>query len=184
MIKILGISGSLRRGSFNTALLRAAAQMRPPDVELTVATLHGIPLYDGDVEASDGIPQAVKDLKEAIMQSNGVLLSTPEYNNSIPGVFKNAIDWLSRPPAEIPKVFGAKPVAIAGASIGPFGTLLSQNGWLPVLKVLGTRPWFGGRLVVSRANNAFDANGVLMDENVRNDVQKFLTGFVEYVRGG
>jgi chromate reductase, NAD(P)H dehydrogenase (quinone) len=183
MIKILGISGSLRRGSFNTALLRAAGEQRPPDVELTVATLHGIPLYDGDVEAQ-GIPPAVKDLKEAIIQSNGLLLCTPEYNNSIPGVFKNAIDWLSRPPAEIPKVFGAKRVAIMGASIGPFGTLLSQNGWLPVLKVLGTRPWFGGRLVVSHANNVFDANGALTDEKVKGDVQKFLNGFVEYVRSG
>src|SRR2546430_570864 len=94
MTKVLGISGSLRRGSYNSALLRAAARLMPEDSTLDVASLRGIPLYDGDVEAQ-GIPAAVSQLKEAIIAADGVLLVTPEYNNSIPGVFKNAIDWLS-----------------------------------------------------------------------------------------
>src|SRR5262245_24276252 len=97
MITLVGISGSLRRGSFNTALLRAAAQLMPEGSELKVETIHGIPLYDFDVETADGVPERVKVLKDEIAAADGLLLVTPEYNNSIPGVLKNAIDWLSRP---------------------------------------------------------------------------------------
>src|SRR4029077_20941453 len=98
MTEILGISGSLRRASYNSALLRAATRLMPADASLEVASIRCIPLYDGDVEAQ-GIPATVTQLKEAIVGADGVLLVTPEYNNSIPGVFKNAIDWLSRPSA-------------------------------------------------------------------------------------
>ncbi|RZA20322.1 MAG: NAD(P)H-dependent oxidoreductase, partial [Lysobacteraceae bacterium] len=163
MTRILGISGSLRAGSYNTALLRAAQQVAGDGIELDAATLHGIPLYDGDVEARDGLPAAVIELKQRIAASDGVLLVTPEYNNGIPGVFKNAIDWLSRPAADIPQVFGAKPFAVIGASPGGFGTILSQNHWLPVLKTLGVQLWAGNRLMVSRAGQAFDADGELVD---------------------
>ena len=143
MTTILGISGSLRRGSYNAALLRAAAELAPAGVRIEMASIRGIPLYDGDVETESGIPSAVRALKERIASADGVLLVTPEYNNSIPGPFKNAIDWLSRPPADIPRVFGDRPVALMGATIGQGGTGLSQAAWLPVLRVLGTRPWFG-----------------------------------------
>ena len=153
--KLIGISGSLRRGSLNTALLRAAAEFVPNGAELTVETIHGIPLYDADVETADGIPERVSALKKAIVAADGLLLATPEYNNSIPGVFKNAVDWLSRPPADIGKVFGGKPVAVLGASPGGFGTVLSQHAWLPVLRTLGTTPWHGGRLLVSRVGSVF-----------------------------
>jgi NAD(P)H-dependent FMN reductase len=108
------------------------------------------------------------------------LLVTPEYNNSIPGVFKNAIDWLSRPPADIPRVFGNRPVAVIGASQGGFGTILSQSAWLPVLRTLGTRAWFGGRLQVSRAATVFDADGKLLDDGIREQLRKFLDGFVKF----
>ena len=156
MTKIIGVSGSLRRGSFNSALLRAAAALMPVGVELKIERIEGIPLYNGDVEASEGIPTRVAELKTAIAEADGLLLATPEYNNSMPGVFKNAIDWLSRPASDIPSVFGAKPVAVMGASQGGFGTILSQNAWLPVLRTLGTKAWFGGRLLVSRAQTVFD----------------------------
>ena len=154
MTTIIGLSGSLRSGSFNTALLRAASDLMPEGTELSVRTVHGIPLYDADQETADGIPQAVADLKEAIASADGLVLSTPEYNNSIPGVMKNAIDWLSRPPADIQRVFGGKPIALIGATPGGFGTLLSQNAWLPVLRTLRTRPWFDGRLLASRCADA------------------------------
>ena len=113
-------------------------------------------------------------LKKKIEEADGLLLVTPEYNNSMPGVFKNAIDWLSRPSSDIAKVFGDRPVGVIGASPGGFGTILAQNAWLPVLRTLGTRPWFGGRLQVSRAGNVFNAAGELTDEAVRTQLRKYL----------
>jgi chromate reductase len=178
MTTILGLSGSLRAGSYNTALLRAAATLMPAGASLEVATLHGIPLYDGDVEARDGIPAAVQELKDRISGCDGLILSTPEYNNGVPGVLKNAIDWLSRPSADIARVFGNRPVAVIGASPGGFGTILAQNAWLPVLRTLGTRPWFGARLMVSRAGQVFDASGAMTDEKMKAQLQQFLQGFV------
>ena len=181
-MKILGISGSLRKGSYNTALLKAAVGLMPEGVQLEASSIHGIPLYDGDLEAAQGIPPAVQALKDRVLQAQGLLLVTPEYNNSLPGAFKNAIDWLSRPSADIPKVFGDRPVGVIGASPGGFGTILAQNAWLPVLRTLGTRPWFGGRLQVSRAGNVFDAAGELTDEAIRAQLRKYLAGFVDFIR--
>src|SRR6266446_1326795 len=121
-------------------------------------------------------------LKDAIAATDGLLLVTPEYNNSIPGVFKNAIDWLSRPPSDIPRVFSGKPVAIIGASPGGFGTILSQEAWLPVLRTLGTRPWFGGRLLVSRAATVFDEGGGIVNDSIKEQLRQFIHGFVSFVR--
>jgi NAD(P)H-dependent FMN reductase len=184
MTRLFGLSGSLRRASYNTALLRAAAQRMPAGASLEVATIHGIPLYDGDLEAAEGIPAAVAALKEQVAGADGLLLVTPEYNNSIPGPFKNAIDWLSRPAADIGRVFGGRPVAVIGASMGGFGTILGQDAWLSVLRTLGTRPWFGGRLMVSRAQGVFDAAGTLTDPGIAAQLDKFLEGFVTHCRGG
>ena len=183
MISILGISGSLRAGSFNTALLRAAQDVAGTGVRLDTATLHGIPLYDGDTEAAQGLPPAVQALKDRVRACDGLLLVTPEYNNGIPGVFKNAIDWLSRPPADIPAVFGGRPVAVIGASPGGFGTILAQDAWWPVLRTLRARVWFGGRLMVSRAGGAFDADGALVDDKVRGQLREFVEGFARFAAG-
>jgi chromate reductase, NAD(P)H dehydrogenase (quinone) len=180
MTTIIGISGSLRTKSLNSSLLRAAAKAMPPDAKLEIATIKGIPLYDGDVEEAQGLPDTVVKLKERIVTGDGLLLVTPEYNNSIPGVFKNAIDWLTRPAADIPRVFAKRPVGVIGASPGGFGTLLSQTAWLPVLKTLGTAAYFGGRLQVSRANDVFDGDGNLVDERIREQLTKYLAGFCEF----
>jgi NAD(P)H-dependent FMN reductase len=180
MISLVGISGSTRRASFNSALLRAAAAAMPAGAQLRIESIAAIPLYNGDEEAAHGIPEPVARLKDAIAAADGLLLVTPEYNNSLPGVAKNAIDWLSRPPADIGRVFGGKPVAIAGASPGGFGTVLSQNAWLPVFKTLGANLWTGGRLLVSRAGTVFDAQGDMTDAAVRDGLTKFLAGFVAY----
>jgi chromate reductase, NAD(P)H dehydrogenase (quinone) len=181
MTKVLGISGSLRRGSYNSALLRAAQRLMPEDATLEIATIRGIPLYDADVEAQ-GIPAAVSQLKEAIVAADGVLLATPEYNNSLPGVLKNAIDWLSRPSSDIKRVFGGKPFAMIGASAGGFGTILSQTAWLPVLRTLGTQVWFGARLMVSRSAGVFDESGALKDATVEEQLKKFVAGYVAFLR--
>ena len=182
MTRLLGISGSLRAGSFNTALLRAAAEVAPDGVEVVQATLEGVPLYNGDDEKAGGIPPAVARIKDALADADGLLLFTPEYNNGIPGVFKNAVDWLSRPPADIPRLFAGRPVALLGASPGGFGTILAQQAWLPVLRTLGTRPWFGGRLQVARAGAAFDGSGKLTDPEVRERLREFVAGFSAFAQ--
>jgi chromate reductase len=182
--EILGISGSLRKGSYNTALLHAAKAAAPEGVRVEIASIRDIPLYDGDVEAQSGIPTAVRELKDRIARAGGLLLVTPEYNNSIPGVFKNAIDWLTRPAADIPRVFGDRPVAVMGASPGRAGTLLAQTAWLPVLRTLGTRSWFGPRVLVGGANRAFDEAGQLVDEQVRSQLKTFMAGFAEFIARG
>ena len=182
MTKLVGISGSLRRHSYNAGLLRAARDLMPGGTSLEIATIAGIPLYDADLEAVDGLPAAVSALKDAIAGADGVLLATPEYNNGMPGVFKNAIDWASRPPADIAHVFGGRKFALIGASPGGFGTILAQNGWLPVLRTLGAELWSGGRLMVPGAGKAFDEEGNLVDEAVRERLAGFLSGFVEAVR--
>ena len=180
MITIVGISGSLRKGSLNSAVLRAAAAMMPADSALRIETIADVPLYDGDVEAGSGVPDAVTRLKDALAAADGLLLVTPEYNNSVPGVTKNAIDWMSRPPKDIARVFRGKPVAIAGASPGGFGTILSQNAWLPVFRTLGMDLWSGGRLLLSRADKLLDANGEIGDAPTRDAIRKFVDGFVRY----
>ena len=105
MPTLIGISGSLRKGSFNSALLRAAVSLTPPDCTIVVESIATVPLYDGDVEATQGVPDVVVRLKDAIARADGLVLATPEYNNSVPGVAKNAIDWLTRPASDIPRVF-------------------------------------------------------------------------------
>jgi chromate reductase len=181
MTKVLGISGSLRRGSYNSALLRAATALMPEGATLEVATIRGIPLYDADIEAQ-GIPAAVAQLKEAVVAADGVLLVTPEYNNSIPGVFKNAIDWLSRPAADARRVFGGRRFALIGASPGAWGTTLSQSAWLPVLRTLGVQLWTGGRLMVARAGNVFDESGALKDATIEEQLKQFLGGYISFVQ--
>src|SRR4051795_11675238 len=108
-MRIVGIAGSLRAGSFNAALLRAAVEECPKQATLAIESIRGIPLYDGDVESAQGIPARAAELKEKVAAADALLLATPEYNNSIPGVFKNAIDWMTRPPADVPRVFRDRP---------------------------------------------------------------------------
>jgi chromate reductase, NAD(P)H dehydrogenase (quinone) len=182
MVTLIGVSGSLRKASFNSAVLRAARAAMPADSELVIESIAGIPLYDGDVETASGIPAAVAALKDRIAAADGLILATPEYNNSLPGVAKNAIDWLSRPPTDSARVFSGKPVAIAGASPGGFATILAQNAWLPVFRTLGADLWPRGRLLVGRAASVVDAQGEIADSATLENIGKFVAGFVGYVR--
>ena len=177
MPHIVGLGGSLRRGSLNSGLLRNAAELLPAETTLAVYGIAGIPLYDGDEEAANGIPAVVTQLKDAIAAADGLLIATPEYNGSIPGVLKNAIDWLSRPTDDIARVFGGKPVALIGASPGGFGTVLAQEAWLPVLRKLGAAPWFDKQLTVARAGALFDQDGNLTDPTTRKKLEELIAAF-------
>lgn len=177
MTTILGLAGSLRRASFNAGLLRAAAEGTPPGVTLQIGDIRDVPLYDGDLETAGGIPPAVAALTGQLAAADGLLLVSPEYNNGIPGVMKNVIDWMSRGPGLL--LFKGKPVAVIGASPGAFGTAHAQSHWLPVLRTLNTRPWFEGRLMVSRAGGLFDEQGNLTDPATRDKLDAFVRGFAE-----
>ena len=174
---VLGISGSLREGSYNSALLRAARGMYPERIR--IARIDQIPLYNADVERA-GFPAEVEEVKQQVAAADGVLLVSPEYNNSVPGVLKNAIDWLSRPSGDIRNVFQYKPVAVVGASPGGYGTVLGQAAWLPMLRTLQTRHWTAGRLMVPHAHKVFDEAGNLVDAEIRARLEKFVGGFIDY----
>jgi NAD(P)H-dependent FMN reductase len=180
-MKILALSGSLRRGSYNTALLRAARSLAPQGMELEITTLQGVPLYDGDVEAESGVPDVVQRLKQAMHQASALLIASPEYNGSIPGVLKNGIDWMSRPGSEIAKVFGKHPVGIIGATPGRGATRLAQAAWLPVFRQLGLIPFFEESLYVDSAREKFDAQGQLTDAKTRELLERYLGGFAAFV---
>ncbi len=173
-MKILAVSGSLRQASFNSALLRAAQALYPDLIE--IGAISSIPLYDADLEA-EGVPVSVIQLKKQLVEASGLLLFSPEYNNSVPGVLKNTIDWMSRPSEGISNVFRGKPVAICGASPGGFGTVLAQNAWLPVFHLLGAQIFSGGRLMVSGAASIFEDDGSLADDAVRERLEKYIREF-------
>ena len=163
-------------------LLRAAAGAMPEGVSLEVALISEIPLYNADIEAEQGIPAPVQQLKDRIAAADGLLIVTPEYNNAMPGVLKNALDWLSRPPADIPRVFRSLPTGVIGATPGMGGTILSQASWLPVLRVLGVLPWFEGRVIISGANKVFDEVGRIVDAGTVDRLRIYVEGFAAFVQ--
>jgi chromate reductase, NAD(P)H dehydrogenase (quinone) len=180
MPTILGICGSLRRGSFNAALLDAAAGLAPAGTTIEAASIRDVPIYDGDLEVA-AFPDAVTRLKDALAAADALLLVSPEYNYSVPGALKNAIDWMTRPPADIPRVFRDKPVAVIGASTGRGGTRLAQTAWLPVFRTLGMRPWSGKELYVAEAAKVFGDGGALVDAKVRELLGNLIAGFAGFV---
>ena len=175
-MRVLGISGSLRRDSHNTRLLRAAGELVEAEgAEFEVFDgLKAIPPYDEDDDVGNG-PDAVARFREAIAGADALLFSTPEYNSSIPGVLKNAIDWASRPLAT--NSLRNKPVAIVGASTGMFGAVWAQAELRKVLATAGARV-AEGEVAVGHAPERFDANGVLTDDNLREQLQEVVEALV------
>jgi len=170
-MRVLAISGSLRRDSHNTLLLRAAAEHLPFGVELELwEGLREVPPYDQDDDVEPA-PAAVAALRDAVAEADAVLIATPEYNHSIPGALKNALDWASRPYAT--NAFRGKPVAVIGASAGLFGAVWAQAELRKVLAAMGARVLDGG-VAVGQAADKLDADGGLLDEALRERLDDLL----------
>lgn len=178
-LNIIAISGSLRAASYNTSLLRAVADLAPDTMAIDVVTLKGIPVYDGDDEDANGVPQIVVDLANKLRASDGIIIATPEYNFSIPGGLKNATDWLSRVKNQ---PFQNKPVGVMGAAMGPVGTARSQyhlrQNLVGLMAATMTKP----EIFVGTAQNKFDADGKLVDEETTKFLNDWLKAFETWVR--
>lgn len=180
-LRVLGIAGSLRRGSLNRGLLRAAIELAPDDMVITpYEGLRAIPPYDGDVEA-EGDPDPVADLKARIRGADALLIVSPEYNYGIPGVLKNAIDWVSRPPRTSP--LSHKPIAIMGASTGNFGTARCQLALRQTFHFTKSYVLIEPDVLVVRAAERFDDEGNLRDEATREHVARLVESLERWVRG-
>jgi chromate reductase, NAD(P)H dehydrogenase (quinone) len=175
-MKVLGISGSLRKGSYNSAALRAAQGLAPQGMTIDIAEIGDIPLYNEDVR-SDGLPSSVERLRGAIAAADALLVVSPEYNFSVPGVLKNAIDWASRPPNQ---PFDGKPVAIMGASGGLFGTARAQYHLRQMLIFLNAFPVNKPEVMIGQAQTKFDEAGNLTDEATREFIRKLLVSLVAW----
>jgi chromate reductase len=176
--RVLGISGSLRKGSFNTALLRAAIALAPATMKIETADIASIPLYNEDVRA-EGFPEAVARLREQIARADALLVVSPEYNYSTSGVLKNAIDWASRPPDQ---PFAGKPLAIMGASGGPGGTMRAQYHLRQIAVYLDMHAINKPEIFVRSAQNAFDAAGNLTDEGTKKLIGHLLDALTTWTR--
>ena len=177
-VRLLGVSGSLRKGSYNTALLRAASELLPEGMTLEIFDLSSIPLYNDDVRAL-GFPKPVQEFRDRIAAADALLIATPEYNFSIPGVLKNAIDWASRPPD--PPLNG-RPVGIMGASTGNFGTVRAQMHLRQVCVFCNMFPLNKPEVLVMRAKEKFDANGRLIDETARGFIRDMLLALADWTQ--
>jgi chromate reductase len=171
-LQVVGIAGSLRRQSFNRALLRAAVELSPSGLQIVPMELDGVPLYNGDMEAA-GTPPPVAALREAVRRADALLIATPEYNHGVPGVLKNAVDWLSRPPRG--SALDRKPVAIIGASPGMTGTARAQSQLRQAFVFTNSYAMPQPEVLVARATDKFNEEGRLTDDATR----KFLAGFLE-----
>ncbi|HUP00438.1 MAG TPA: NAD(P)H-dependent oxidoreductase [Gemmatimonadota bacterium] len=178
-LRILGFAGSLRRGSFNRALLRAAVEIAPEGMTIDTFDLAPIPLYNADIEA-EGDPAPVADFKRRIREADAILIVTPEYNYGVPGVLKNAIDWASRPPDGSP--LAGKPAAIMGATPGRTGTARSQLQLRQAFVFTGTPALLKPEVLVAGAAEKFDADGNLTDEKTREFVGRLLGALVAWTR--
>jgi len=177
-IRVLGISGSLRRGSYNTSLLRAAGELLPEGMSLETFDLSPIPLYNEDLRAA-GYPPAVQELRDTIAAADALLIATPEYNYGLPGVLKNAIDWASRPPDQ---PMNGKPLAILGATPGILGTVRAQMNLRQVCVYLNMIPVNKPEVLIGKVHEKIDAEGRLTDELTRKFIGELLVSLADLTR--
>lgn len=177
-LKVLGFAGSLRVGSYNKALLLSATDLLPDDTNLEIFDIEGIPVFNQDLE--ENMPLKVKEFKSKIRDADAILIATPEYNYSVPGVLKNAIDWASRPYGDNP--FDGKPVAIMSASIGMLGGARAQYHLRQMFVFLNIHPVNGPEVIVPFAREKFDATGRLLDENTKKFLTQLLQNLVNWTR--
>jgi chromate reductase len=178
-IQVLAISGSLRKASFNTALLRAAQELAPAGMSIQIyADLASVPPYDDDIRLA-GFPPVVAALRDRVRAADALIFATPEYNRSFTGVLKNAIDWLSRPPAQ---PLDGKPAAVMGASPGAIGTALANYHLRQVLSVLSVHVVPGLEVLVGGAASKFDDQGRLIDEPTREFLAKSLVALMRLIK--
>lgn len=178
-LQVLGVAGSLRQGSYNRALLRAAQGLSPDGMTVQIFDLAAVPLYNGDVEA-EGDPDGVTAFKDAIRRADAVLMATPEYNHGVPGVMKNAVDWASRPPRDA--ALNGKPVGIIGASPGITGTARGQSQLREAFGFTNSYAMPQPELLVFRAHEKFDAEGRLTDEATAKYLRRYLEAFETWIR--
>lgn len=178
-LTVLAFAGSLRRDSYNRALLRAAQEVAPAGVTISIFDIADVPLYNEDVEAQ-GVPEPVARFKQAIREADGLLIATPEYNHGVPGVTKNAVDWASRPPRQSP--LDGKPVAILGASPGITGTARGQSQLRQAFEFTNSYCMPQPEILVYQAHQKFDAEGRLHDEKTREYLGRFLAAFAQWIR--
>ena len=178
VFNVVGLAGSLRRGSYNRALLRAATELAPPTLHIVIHELDGIPLYNGDLEAA-GIPPGVVQLRDAVRRADGLLIATPEYNHRVPGVLKNTIDWLSRPPRN--SALNGKVAALMGATAGTLGTARAQSQLRQAFVFTNTYALLQPEVLVSHAHEKFDIDDRLVHQATRDVLATFLHGFIDLI---
>jgi len=179
-IQLIGLSGSLRKGSYNTMLLKAAAQLLPTDVSMDIISIADIPLYNADLDlpAANKRPETVEHLRKMLADADGILISSPEYNYSIPGGLKNAIDWASRG-EDSPLL--RKPIAVIGATTGMWGTTRMQIAFHAVFLFLDMKPVYKPEVLVAKAEKKFDKDGNLIDDTTKKLVRAKLEALKEMI---
>jgi chromate reductase len=178
VFNVVGFAGSLRRGSYNRALVRAATELAPPTLHIVIHDLGAIPLYNDDIEAV-GVPTSVVQLRNAVRESDALLIATPEYNYGVPGVLKNTIDWLSRPPRN--SVLNGKVAALMGGSPGMAGTARAQAQLRQAFVSTNTYALLQPEVLVDRAHEKFDAEGRLVHQATRDVLASFLQRFSDLI---
>lgn len=179
MTKILLISGSLRKDSFNKLLLQAVEALAPEGVTFEYADIGLLPLFNDDLDTDEARPNAVTNFRKQVRESDGILIASPEYNYAIPGVLKNALDWGSRPYAQ--GVWAGKPFAVMGASPGFMGAARSTQDTRAIAIDLQARVFAAGEILLASAHTAFDAEGKLTNENTRNVLVDYITRYVSFI---